>query len=300
MSELNQILRVADGWRDYELMDCGEGQRLERWGKIKLIRPDPQAIWPCGAPDQWRGADAHYHRNAEGGGHWEMSRPLPDFWTVSYRRLTFKVRPTGFKHMGLFPEQAVNWDWIDAQIGRAARPISMLNLFGYTGAATAAAAAAGAQVCHVDAARGMVQWCRENLALSGLGAAPVRYIVDDCLAFIRREQRRGRRYDALLMDPPSYGRGSRGEVWKLEDQLALLLGESRKLLSDTPLFFLVNAYTTGLSPVVLVNLLRDIMPAQSGRVAGGELGLPAGAGGRILPCGIYAAWESGSEKQGVA
>ncbi len=295
MSELHQILRVADAWRDYELMDCGDGQRLERWGKIKLIRPDPQAIWPCAAPDQWRGADARYHRSAEGGGHWETSRPLPEFWTVSYRRLAFKVRPTGFKHMGLFPEQAVNWDWIDAQIRGAARPISMLNLFGYTGAATAAAAAAGAQVCHVDAARGMVQWCRENLALSGLADAPVRYIVDDCLAFIRREQRRGRRYDALLMDPPSYGRGSRGEVWKLEDQLALLLGESRKLLSDAPLFFLVNAYTTGLSPIVLVNLLRDILPAQSGRIAGGELGLPAGAGGRILPCGIYAAWESGNE-----
>ena len=290
MPELHQILRVADGWRDYELLDCGGGRRLERWGAATLIRPDPQAIWSCANPALWQDVGACYHRSPDGGGRWEMRRPLPESWTIAYQRLKFKVRPTGFKHMGLFPEQAANWDWIAAQIRGAARPVSMLNLFGYTGAATAAAAAAGAQVCHVDAARGMVQWCRENLALSGLADAPVRYIVDDCLAFIRREQRRGRRYDALLMDPPSYGRGSRGEVWKLEDQLAALLGECRKLLSDTPLFFLVNAYTTGLSPLVLVNLLRDIMPGADGRIYSGELGLPASAGGRILPCGIFAAW----------
>jgi 23S rRNA (cytosine1962-C5)-methyltransferase len=291
MAEIHQILRVADAWQDYELIDCGDGHRLERWGKFKLIRPDPQAIWSPAAPKQWRDADARYRRSTEGGGQWENARQLPEFWTITYRHLTFKVRPTGFKHMGLFPEQAVNWDWIEARIREVKSPVRLLNLFGYTGAATAAAAAAGAQVCHVDAARGMVQWCRENLALSGLEARPVRYIVDDCLAFIRREQRRGRRYDALVMDPPSYGRGIRGEVWKLEDQLSLLLRECQKLLSDTPLFFLVNAYTTGLSSIVLVNLLRDIMPASRGRIAGGELGLPARAGGRILPCGIYAAWE---------
>ncbi|MFN2351842.1 MAG: class I SAM-dependent methyltransferase [Kiritimatiellia bacterium] len=291
MLELRQPLLPADNWQDYELIDCGGGHRLERWGELRLIRPDPQAIWAPASPALWDDWDGRYHRHADGGGRWEKRRSLPETWVMRYRQLRFHVRPTGFKHLGLFPEQAPNWDWFCELINHANRPLQVLNLFGYTGAATAAAAAAGAAVCHVDAARGMVQWCRENIALSGLGDAPVRYIVDDCLAFVRREKRRGRLYDAIIMDPPSYGRGSRGELWKLEEHLVALLEACVSVLAPNPLFVLVNAYTTGLSPTVLANLLNDALAGKAGRVYGGELGLRATAGGRILPSGIYARWQ---------
>jgi 23S rRNA (cytosine1962-C5)-methyltransferase len=287
---------LADRWTDYQLLDCGDGLKQERWGSYVLVRPDPQILWPRhgqapGTP--WERWDGFYHRSASGGGSWEFRQPLPEHWNIRYEplKLTFKIRPTGFKHTGLFPEQAVNWDWLSQKIRGAGRAVGALNLFGYTGAATCAAAAAGASVCHVDAAEGMVKWCRENAALSGLAAAPVRYIVDDCLKFVRREHKRGRRYDAIIMDPPTYGRGGGGELWKLEDQLWELLVECRRLLSDRPLFFLVNAYTARLAPTVVINLLTELMHTAGGRVSGGEVGLPVASDGKILPCGIYGRWE---------
>ena len=285
-------LLTADQWRDYELLDCGEGQKLERWGKYFFIRPDPQAIWPKAAPEVWKNVDAVYHRSAKGGGAWEFKRKIPDSWIVSYRQFKFKVRPTGFKHLGLFPEQQSNWDWIVDTLKGAPSPVSVLNLFGYTGGATLAAASAGAMVCHVDAARGMVDWCRENAALCGLAKAPIKYIVDDCLAFIRREIRRGKSYDAIIMDPPSFGRGKRGEIWKLEDNLWELLDECRKLLGKNPLFMLVNAYTANLSPLVLANMVRSALSKRSGRIESGEIGLPVKSDGKILPCGIYCRWQA--------
>jgi len=293
-------LIVADRWQDYQLLDCGDGLKQERWGAYTLVRPDPQIIWPRHGEKsaaRWEGWDGFYHRSETGGGKWEMRRPLPDHWTISYAPLglTFKIHPTSFKHTGLFPEQAVNWDWFSAKIktARAAgREISVLNLFGYTGAATIAAAAGGANVCHVDAAEGMVKWCRENAALSGLAAAPIRYIADDCLKFVRRELKRGRRYDAIIMDPPTYGRGSTGEMWRLEDHLWELLVECRALLSEQPLFFLINAYTARLSPTVVANLLAELLADRSGAIAAGEVGLPIQRDGKILPCGIYGRWET--------
>jgi 23S rRNA (cytosine1962-C5)-methyltransferase len=251
---------LANHWTDYQLLDCGDGLKQERWGPYVLVRPDPQVLWPRHnqAPGaRWENWDAFYHRSATGGGRWEFRQPLPEQWNIRYGplNLTFKIRPTGFKHTGLFPEQAVNWEWCAQKIRAAGRPVHVLNLFGYTGAATCAAAAAGASVCHVDAAEGMVKWCRENAALSGLADASVRYIVDDCLKFVRREIRRGRRYDAIVMDPPTYGHGGGGELWKLEDHLWKLLGECRRVLSDRPLFFLINAYTARFSPTVVNNLL---------------------------------------------
>jgi len=290
-------LLLADRWTDYQLLDCGEGMKQERWGPYVLVRPDPQILWPrrtppLGAP--WENWDGFYHRSASGGGHWEFRRPLPEHWTIGYAplHLTFKIRPTGFKHTGLFPEQAVNWEWFSRKIRAAARPVSVLNLFGYTGAATCAAAAAGASVCHVDAAEGMVRWCRENVGLSGLAAAPVRYIVDDCLKFVRRELKRGRRYDAIIMDPPTFGHGGSGEMWKLEDQLWELLVACRGLLADRPLFFLINAYTARLSPTVVGNLLSALMRDAGGRLGSGEVGLPVAADALTLPCGIYGRWEA--------
>ena len=290
-------LLVADRWTDYQLLDCGDGLRQERWGGWVLVRPDPQVLWPRrgeapGAP--WPDWDGFYHRSPGGGGRWEFRRPLPEHWTVRYAPLdlTFKIRPTGFKHTGLFPEQAVTWDWCAARIRAAGRPVGVLNLFGYTGAATCAAARAGAQVCHVDAAEGMVKWCRDNAALSGLGDAPVRYIADDCLKFVRRELKRGRRYDAIIMDPPTYGRGGGGELWKLEDHLWGLLTECRRLLTDRPLFFLINAYTARLSPLVVANLLGGLLADAGGAVQSGEVALPVAADGRLLPCGIYGRWEA--------
>ncbi len=289
-------LLLADRWTDYRLLDCGDGMKQERWGAYVLVRPDPQIIWPRhGRPPgtPWEDWDGFYHRSAEGGGRWEFKRPLPEHWSIRYEplNLTFKIRPTGFKHTGLFPEQAVNWEWCTQKIRAAGRPVAMLNLFGYTGAATCAAAAAGASVCHVDAAEGMVRWCRENAALSGLDAAPVRYIADDCLKFVRREIKRGRRYDAIIMDPPTYGRGGAGELWKLEDHLWELLGECRRLLGEQPLFFLLNAYTARLASTVAVNLLAELMQGAGGRVTAGEVGLPVAADGKVLPCGIFGRWE---------
>ncbi|MFI5358058.1 MAG: class I SAM-dependent methyltransferase [Opitutales bacterium] len=294
-------LIVADRWRDYELLECGDGLKRERWGDYTLVRPDPQIIWPrSGAAGKkpgaaWENWDGFYHRSEQGGGRWEFRRPLPDHWKISYGALTFKIHPTSFKHTGLFPEQAVNWDWFTAKIkaARAAgREVSVLNLFGYTGAATVAAAAAGATVCHVDAAEGMVKWCRENAALSGLADAPVRYIADDCLKFVRREAKRGRRYDAIIMDPPTYGRGSTGEMWKLEDHLWELLAGCRALLAESPLFFLINAYTARLSPTVVANLLAELLAGRAGRITAGEVGLPIKGDGKVLPCGIYGRWEA--------
>jgi len=291
---------LADQWQDYQLLESGDGMKHERWGQHTLVRPDPQIIWPRhgekpGAP--WKNWDGLYHRSESGGGKWEFRQEMPDHWTVDYSRLNlkFKIRPTSFKHTGLFPEQAVNWEWFSEKIKKAVaagREVNVLNLFGYTGAATCAAAAAGARVCHVDAADGMVKWCKENAALSGLKDAPIRYIVDDCLKFVRREIRRDRHYDAIIMDPPTFGRGSTGEMWKLEDHLWTLLTECRALLSDDPLFFLINAYTARLSPTVVANLLGELFPAKKGQITAGEVGLPGQRDGKILPCGIYGRWEN--------
>ena len=289
-----QQLRLADRWEDYQLLDTGGGLKLERWGEAVLVRPDPQVIWPQRGA-KWSGWDGWYHRSETGGGRWEFRRTLPESWTLRYGALTFKIRPTDFKHTGLFPEQAVNWDWCAQQIraARAAgREVSVLNLFGYTGAATVAAAAAGASVCHVDASKGVVQWCRENAALSGLAAAPIRYITDDCLKFVTREARRGRRYDAIIMDPPAYGRGAAGEMWKIEENLWPLLAECRALLNDRPLFLLINSYASKLSPLVIGNLLAELMAKHGGTLTVGELGLPSQRNGMVLPCGIYGRWET--------
>ncbi len=283
---------IADGWRDYEVLDTGGGEKLERWDRVILRRPDPQTIWPVQDEALWARCDAHYHRSARGGGEWEFFRRLPDQWTVSYGALKFYVRPTGFKHTGLFPEQAVNWDWMAGLIRAADRPVRVLNLFGYTGGATLACAAAGAQVTHVDAAKGMVQWAGENRALSGIGENKVRWIVDDALKFVAREQRRGNRYDGILMDPPSYGRGPGGEVWKLENELFGLADQCQALLSDQPLFMLINSYTTGLQPAVLSNIIR--MTAARGRrgtVSADEIVLPVTRGG-VLPCGACGRWQA--------
>ncbi len=281
------------------MLDAGDGMKQEKWGDYTLVRPDPQVIWPQHGQSKgarWEQWDGFYHRSDQGGGRWEFRRPLPENWTIRYDplRLVFKIHPTSFKHTGLFPEQAVNWDWFSEKIRLAqdaGRGVSVLNLFGYTGAATVAAAAAGASVCHVDAAEGMVKWARENAALSGLAAAPIRYIVDDCLKFVRREQKRGRRYDAIIMDPPTYGRGSGGEMWRLEDSLWELLCECRSVLQEKPLFLLINAYTARLSPTVVLNLLSELMHGRDGVLTGGEVGLPIQRDGKVLPCGIYGRWE---------
>ena len=278
-------------WRDYELLDCTDGKRLERWGTYRLIRPDPQVIWRGeGHHPDWEKADAVYTRSARGGGAWNENR-LPESWRISYRDLRFTVCPMGFKHTGLFPEQAVNWNWISDTIRSADRPIRVLNLFAYTGGATVAAAAAGAAVCHVDASRGMVQRAKENAALSGLSDAPIRYIVDDCVKFCEREIRRGNRYEAVIMDPPSYGRGPNGEKWTLEEQIDGLVSLTARLLSDKPLFFLLNSYTTGLSPSTMGYLLQTkILPERGGTVSSDEIGLPVTATGGILPCGASSRW----------
>ncbi len=287
-------MRTADKWADYRLIDTTGGERLEQWGDITLIRPDPQVIWQTPQQSQlWQQADGHYHRSKSGGGSWEYRRKLPESWQIHYRELTFTVRPTGFKHTGLFPEQAVNWDWMTERIQSAGRPVRVLNLFAYTGGATLACAAAGAEVCHVDAAKGMVQWARENAAASGLSDKPIRWIVDDCEKFIRREARRGKTYDAMIMDPPSYGRGPGGEIWKLENSIYGLVEACLDILSDNPLFFLLNSYTTGLSPSVMGYLLHSlIVPKCGGTVSADEIGLPVECAGVSLPCGASAIWEN--------
>jgi 23S rRNA (cytosine1962-C5)-methyltransferase len=286
---------LNDAWQDFEVLDTGSGEKLERWGGIRLIRPDPQVIWPPARPDLWPSADARYLRSDAGGGHWEFRRALPERWTLSLESppadpLRFIVRPTGFKHTGLFPEQAANWSWMAQRILGAGRPIRVLNLFAYTGGATLACAAAGAHVVHVDAAKGMVAWAKENAALTGLPQDRVTWIIDDALKFVEREIRRGRPYDAILMDPPSFGRGPGGEVWKLEGALYPLAAACVEALSARPLFFLINSYTTGLQPAVLHNvLLRTVGARWGGRVTADELVLPVGTGG-VLPCGASGRW----------
>ncbi|MDD5807941.1 MAG: class I SAM-dependent methyltransferase [Oscillospiraceae bacterium] len=282
---------IADGWNDYELLDCGSGEKLERWGGHILVRPDPQAIWETPRENRgWRSAQGRYHRSSSGGGHWEKEK-LPESWQVKYKDLTFQVKPMNFKHTGLFPEQAVNWDFAREKIERAGRPVRVLNLFAYTGGATVACAASGAQVCHCDAAKGMVSWAKENARVSGLEHAPIRWIVDDCAKFVEREIRRGRTYDAIIMDPPSYGRGPGGEVWKLEDNLFPFVRLCTQVLSEQPLFVIINSYTTGLAPSVLGYLLSLLVKEKfGGRVTWDELGLPVTETGLALPCGATGRW----------
>jgi 23S rRNA (cytosine1962-C5)-methyltransferase len=288
-------LRVADRWNDYRIADTSCGEKLEIWNDVVLIRPDPQIIWKTPHKSElWAKADGHYHRSSSGGGSWDFKSAKPkNTWHISYDNLKFNIKPTGFKHTGLFPEQAVNWDFMADKIRNADRQISVLNLFAYTGGATLSCAEAGASVCHVDASKGMVSWARENAALSGLSDKPVRWIVDDCEKFVAREIRRERKYDAIVMDPPSYGRGTGGEVWKLEDCIYDLVKLCSQVLSDKPLFFLLNSYTTGLSPSVMAYILNDIIAEKfGGSVTADEIGLPVESSGKPLPCGSTAIWQS--------
>lgn len=284
---------IADGWKDYEVIDASSGEKLERWGKYILIRPDPQVIWDTPKNHKgWSRRNAHYHRSSKGGGEWEFF-DLPDQWDISYGDLTFHLKPFSFKHTGLFPEQAVNWDWFSGKIRSVNdRQLKVLNLFAYTGGATLAAAKAGAAVTHVDAAKGMVSWAKENAQASGLSEAPVRYIIDDCMKFVEREIRRGSKYDAIIMDPPSYGRGPKGEIWKMEDSIHPFIRECVKLLSEDPVFFLINSYTTGLQPGVLSYMIaKEIGEQHKGVVSADEIGLPVTESGLILPCGASGRWE---------
>jgi len=285
-------MRVADNWKDYELIDCSCGERLERWGNITLIRPDPQVIWktPKNNP-LWRKADAVYHRSQSGGGQWEIKNRIPDFWTIGYRDLTFNIKTMGFKHTGLFPEQAVNWDLTAEIIKNANREVKVLNLFAYTGGATVSALKAGASVCHVDASKGMTLWAKENAVSSGVADKQVRWIVDDCIKFVQREIRRGNKYDIIIMDPPSYGRGPGGEVWKLENEVYGFVELCSQVLSDDPLMVLINSYTTGLSPSVMEYILGAVVKKRfGGKVNGSEIGLRTTENGLILPCGASAIW----------
>ena len=285
---------LADTWSDYEVLDTGDGEKLERWGEVILRRPDPQTIWPKADESLWKLAQARYHRSERGGGEWEFLKKLPERWTVSHGDLRFYVRPTGFKHTGLFPEQAANWEWMSGLIRKDGRKdLKILNLFGYTGGATLACAAAGAHVTHVDAAKGMVMWAKENRELCGLPEDRFRWIVEDALRFVQRELRRGNSYDGILMDPPSYGRGPSGEVWKLENELYGLIDTCAKALSREPLFFLINSYTTGFQASVLSNMLgKCVTPRFGGRADSEELCLPVGTGG-VLPCGASGRWQRG-------
>lgn len=286
-------MRLSEHWKDYELIDTSDGERLERWGDIILIRPDPQIIWSTGRKNPlWKNAHARYHRSNKGGGHWETYRKVPDRWTIRYNQLVFNIKPMGFKHTGVFPEQAVNWDFAAEKIRNENRPLKVLNLFGYTGCATLSCMKAGAMVCHVDASKGMVQWARENAQSSAIADLPVRWLVDDCVKFVQREIRRGNRYDGIIMDPPSYGRGPGGEVWKLEEQLFPLVDLCRQVLSDNPVFFILNSYTTGLSPAVMEYLLGvQIQQSFGGSVSSDEIGLRVTDTGLVLPCGSTAIWE---------
>lgn len=282
---------IAENWKDYEVIDTSSGEKLERWGDYYLVRPDPQVIWETKhtAPE-WRRKNGHYHRSSKGGGSWEFF-DLPDEWDISYRDLTFHLKPFSFKHTGLFPEQAVNWDWARDLICRENRPVKVLNLFAYTGGATVSCAKAGAVVTHVDASKGMVTWTKENAAASGLSDAPIRYLVDDCVKFVEREIRRGNTYDAIIMDPPSYGRGPKGEVWKIEEKIHSLVRLCTKILTKEPLFFLINSYTTGLQPAVLSYLLGLEMKSRfGGMITADEIGLPV-RNGLVLPCGASGRWE---------
>ena len=285
---------IANQWKDYEILDMANGQKLERWGNIVLERPDPQIIWKEKTfPEKWKTANAKYNRSKTGGGSWEYKKGFPKTWQIKYKNLIFNIKPMGFKHTGLFPEQAVNWDWMINKIKNEKREIKVLNLFAYTGGATVACLSAGASVCHVDSSKGMVAWAKENVVSSGLEKAKVRYIVDDVIKFVKREIRRGNTYDAIIMDPPSYGRGANGEVWQFEENIAELVDLCMQVLSDKPLFFLINSYTTGISSKVLENILRLNMNSKyKGRFTAGEIGLPMNDSNLILPCGIYGRWEN--------
>ena len=285
---------IAQNWKDYEVLDTSSGEKLERWGSYLLVRPDPQVIWntPKNHMD-WKKWNGHYHRSSKGGGEWEF-RSLPEEWQISYEplSLSFRLKPFSFKHTGLFPEQAVNWDWFSTLMKSADRPIKVLNLFAYTGGATLAAARAGASVTHVDASKGMVTWAKENAAVSGLSDAPIRWLVDDCVKFVERELRRGSRYDAVIMDPPSYGRGPKGEIWKMEDSIFSFIELTSKLLSEQPLFFLINSYTTGLQPAVLSYMMQTVLtPRFGGIVEADEIGLPVTSNGLALPWGASGRWK---------
>ena len=291
---------TADNWRDYEVLDCSEGEKLERWGKYYLLRPDPQVIWdtPKSNP-YYKKLNAHYHRSAKGGGEWEFF-DLPEQWTINYKSgcldLNFNLKPFSFKHTGLFPEQATNWDWFSNLIYNRKKqnpdkPVKVLNLFAYTGGATLAAAAAGAEVTHVDASKGMVQWAKENAASSNLSDAPIRWLVDDCKKFVEREIRRGNKYDGIIMEPPSYGRGPKGEIWKIEEAVYPLIQLTEQILSEDALFFLINSYTTGLQPAVLNYMISTaILPTHPGKVEASEIGLPVSGNGLVLPCGASGRW----------
>ncbi len=289
---------IADQWRDYEVIDTSNGEKLERWGKYHLLRPDPQVIWdtPKRAP-QWKKLNGHYHRSSKGGGEWEFF-DLPEQWSIQYKNLTFQLKPFSFKHTGLFPEQAVNWDWFssiirDAKAKNPDREIKVLNLFAYTGGATLAAAAAGANVTHVDASKGMVAWAKENARSSGLEDAPIRWLVDDCVKFVEREIRRGNHYDGIIMDPPSYGRGPKGEIWKIEESVYPFIELCTQILTDRPLFVLVNSYTTGLQPAVLSYMMNTAIVSRfGGSVEAGEIGLPVSSNGLVLPCGASGRYSS--------
>lgn len=282
---------LADSWKDYEVIDCSKGEKLERWGDYILVRPDPQVIWDTPRKEKgWHKMNAHYHRSKKGGGEWEFF-DLPQQWSIHYRNLTFQLKPFSFKHTGLFPEQAANWDWFSELIKKAGRPVKVLNLFAYTGGATIAAAAAGASVTHVDASKGMVTWAKENAASSGLADAPIRWIVDDCVKFVEREIRRGNHYDAIIMDPPSYGRGPKGEIWKIEESIHPLVKLCAQLLVEKPLFFLINSYTTGLQPAVLSYLIGTELKRFPGKVIADEIGLPVSSNGLTLPCGASGRFE---------
>lgn len=287
-------MNIANNWNDYELLDMANGEKLERWKDVILVRPDPQIIWKNKTkPEKWKQANAIYKRSNTGGGGWEYKTKIPKAWQIKYKNLIFNIKPMGFKHTGLFPEQAVNWDWMINKIQSEKREIKVLNLFAYTGGATVACLSAGASVCHVDSSKGMTSWAKENVQSSGLSDKKVRYIVDDVVKFVNREIRRGNKYDAIIMDPPSYGRGTNGEVWQFEENIYDLIELCEKVLSDSPLFFLINSYTTGISSKVLENILSLIISKKhKGQVTSGEIGLPMKNSNLILPCGIYGRFES--------
>ena len=285
-------MNLASDWNDYQILDMANGEKLEKWNNITLVRPDPQIIWKQKTyPEKWKKADAKYSRSNTGGGAWNYNKKLPSAWQVKYKDLVFNIKPMGFKHTGLFPEQAVNWDWMINKIKSTNKEINVLNLFAYTGGATVACLSAGASVCHVDSSKGMVSWAKENVTSSGLQDRKVRYIVDDVVKFVNREIRRGNKYDAIIMDPPSYGRGTNGEVWKFEDNIYDLVELCSKVLTDKPLFFLINSYTTGISSMVLENILKLNIHAK-GKFSNGEIGIPMQNSNLVLPCGIYGRWES--------
>lgn len=284
-------MKVANDWKDYEILDMADGEKLERWGDIFLVRPDPQIIWTEKSfKEKWKNVHGIYNRSKTGGGSWNFKKKVPESWQIKYKNLTFNIKPMGFKHTGIFPEQAVNWDWMINKIKNSKREIKVLNLFAYTGGATVACLSAGASVCHVDSSKGMVSWSKENVNASGLKEKPVRYIVDDVEKFVNREIRRENKYDAIIMDPPSYGRGTKGEVWRFEEDIADLVNLCTKVLSDKPLFFLINSYTTGISAKVLENILR-LNIKNNGKFESGEIGLPMTGSKLVLPCGIYGRWE---------